>query len=563
MPTISEVRSKYPQYSDLSDKQLAEGLHKKYYSDLPFEDFAKRIGYSTAPPETVATIGGTGGMNPFLARLVGAGQKGNEELGITEENIKSPLNAVGPLETGLQMGTGLAGTVLGGLAGAGQGLKNLVSPGMPAADRVNQVQNAMTYQPRTGVGNASSRMAGLPFELYAKGTNYLGEKTTDLTGSPLLGAGVKTGGDIAPNLVGLKSLPKRGLKQTGEYTRAVDAVPTTEQLSAASREAYKRADDSGLAMSEASFEQLKADLSGELKKLGMNEKLHPKATAALEELEKHKGPITLQETEMLRRIANDAMDTPEAADQLRAGTIVDRLDEYVDNVSDVDVVGGDKAGASALKEARALYTRKRKTEDIDRLIERAKLAPSGFENGLRIEFRNLVKNDRKFKRFSKEEQEAIRKVATGGNIASLTNLSKLVGKAAPTGIVSAGIGSGLGALIGGPAGAAAVPAIGFGSRMLSERLTLGNAARAQELMRRGPTGGLLGGGEIPSPRGLLEVPKPRSAMEIRSDLLMLDEEVKRLKAMGPVADTVRASVEAEVARLRQELSASESQGGLL
>lgn len=55
MPTIQEVRQKYPQYQDLSDDQLAQGLHKKYYSDMPFEQFSQKIGYAPAaqnePPE--------------------------------------------------------------------------------------------------------------------------------------------------------------------------------------------------------------------------------------------------------------------------------------------------------------------------------------------------------------------------------------------------------------------------------------------------------------------------------------------------------------------------------
>lgn len=55
MATIAEVRQKFPQYADLSDEQLAQGLHKKYYSDLPFEDFSKRVGLQTAPAESPST----------------------------------------------------------------------------------------------------------------------------------------------------------------------------------------------------------------------------------------------------------------------------------------------------------------------------------------------------------------------------------------------------------------------------------------------------------------------------------------------------------------------------
>lgn len=46
MATIQEIRSKYPQYADLSDQQLASALHQKFYADLPADEFSKRIGLS-------------------------------------------------------------------------------------------------------------------------------------------------------------------------------------------------------------------------------------------------------------------------------------------------------------------------------------------------------------------------------------------------------------------------------------------------------------------------------------------------------------------------------------
>jgi len=51
---IQELRKKYPQYDDLSDQDLAAGFHKKFYSDLPFEDFAGRIGLSATPTTPTA-----------------------------------------------------------------------------------------------------------------------------------------------------------------------------------------------------------------------------------------------------------------------------------------------------------------------------------------------------------------------------------------------------------------------------------------------------------------------------------------------------------------------------
>ena len=53
---IAEIREKYPQYSDLSDEQLARGLHAKHYSDLNFDDFSQRIGLSKEPTLTEQTF---------------------------------------------------------------------------------------------------------------------------------------------------------------------------------------------------------------------------------------------------------------------------------------------------------------------------------------------------------------------------------------------------------------------------------------------------------------------------------------------------------------------------
>lgn len=49
MATIQEIRQKYPQYSDLSDQQLADALYRKYYSDMPRPDFDARIGLVATP----------------------------------------------------------------------------------------------------------------------------------------------------------------------------------------------------------------------------------------------------------------------------------------------------------------------------------------------------------------------------------------------------------------------------------------------------------------------------------------------------------------------------------
>lgn len=49
MPTIAEVREKFPQYQDMSDTDLAGALHQKFYSDLPRDQFDAKIGLDPTP----------------------------------------------------------------------------------------------------------------------------------------------------------------------------------------------------------------------------------------------------------------------------------------------------------------------------------------------------------------------------------------------------------------------------------------------------------------------------------------------------------------------------------
>lgn len=52
MPNINDLRSKYPEYNDLSDEQLLQGLHKKYYSDMSIDKFKGKISLGGAQMET-------------------------------------------------------------------------------------------------------------------------------------------------------------------------------------------------------------------------------------------------------------------------------------------------------------------------------------------------------------------------------------------------------------------------------------------------------------------------------------------------------------------------------
>jgi hypothetical protein len=103
MKTLEEVRKEYPQYADMSDEQLAQGLHKKYYSDIPYDQFAGKIGLAPVRAsnprrfvsDKTASMGGgelagrgalkflrdlaTGAEQRFLSGEVAQGTPGAEE----------------------------------------------------------------------------------------------------------------------------------------------------------------------------------------------------------------------------------------------------------------------------------------------------------------------------------------------------------------------------------------------------------------------------------------------------------------------------------------------------
>lgn len=54
--SISEIRKKYPDYSDLSDQELADKLHSKFYSDVPKNEFYSKIGVNNVSQEPINSI---------------------------------------------------------------------------------------------------------------------------------------------------------------------------------------------------------------------------------------------------------------------------------------------------------------------------------------------------------------------------------------------------------------------------------------------------------------------------------------------------------------------------
>lgn len=294
--------------------------------------------------------------------------------------------------------------------------------------------------------------------------------------------------DVATLIPGLKAAGSIAQGVTKAFARTPSTAPTRADLAAKANQAYSKADNAKVVIKPESLENLKTSVSSDLESQGIDPTLHPDTTAALKRVLATTGEQPLQKVETLRRIALDAAGAEKPADRRLAGRLVDAIDNYMGGITPKDVSAGNpEAAVGALNEARDAWSRMRKSDVVDELMRRAELsAPnfsgSGMENAVRTEFRALAKNQNRMRVFSPQERAAITRVAQGGPV---ENTLRLLGKFAPTGVVSSSLSAGLGFSAGGPAGAVALPAAGFAARRGATAMTMGNARRAGELMRGG------------------------------------------------------------------------------
>lgn len=359
---------------------------------------------------------------------------------------------------------------------------------------VRQVAQSVT--PQLTAANANAVLPNIGRQL-AQGNVLadVGYGAASGTGSEL---GREVGGDIgaliggffaplaiAGGTVGTKVLADKA--QQSALKKA--AAPSIDELKTAAREVYKEIDNLGATVNSSRVTGLTRDLSTTIRSEGFNKRIHPKVAAALDEFEKITGtnqPISNLDT--LRKVARSAASSIEP-DEARLGSImVGKVDDFLDNLDQSALVGGnaDEVGRK-FKDARQLWQRARKGDDIEYAFERAKNQASGFENGLRVQFRSILNNKKKMRGYTQEEKAAIEQVVRGGG---LENTAKAIGKfgfseGQATSMLLSSLGATAGYAAGGAAGGVAVPLIGQVSKNLAQKLTRNNAEMVSQIVRQG------------------------------------------------------------------------------
>jgi hypothetical protein len=63
MASLAEIRAQYPDYADISDAELAEKLHGKFYSDMSREEFNAKVGFTPKGVSEDVARQGVGGIS--------------------------------------------------------------------------------------------------------------------------------------------------------------------------------------------------------------------------------------------------------------------------------------------------------------------------------------------------------------------------------------------------------------------------------------------------------------------------------------------------------------------
>lgn len=275
--------------------------------------------------------------------------------------------------------------------------------------------------------------------------------------------------------------------QSVSNAKAVKGAPVLDDIRIAATDLFNSSKASGTAFTPQKFTQFAADLVQKAKGKSIDPDLDGEALliyrrmAELAQKGNQTGAgVSLAELHNLRQKAQDvALTAEKARTKGFAQDIVDGLDGLLSNPKPADVIGGTKA-AGDLLEGISLWSRAKKMALLEEVITKAQYQKSGFENGLRLGFLNLLKNPKTRKLFTPAEIAEIERVGKGTTAANLLNLAGKFGFSKS--------GNGLGGWLGGMGALAAsggnpiiagLASLGAsGARVGAEKLTQKAAERA-------------------------------------------------------------------------------------
>ena len=249
MATIAEIRKEYPQYSDMTDTQLADAFHSKFYSDIPKDTFYSQLGIKTTPVSNAELMFGAG--SPIARTIKGAvvdpALAVNQLLASTGlfggEIKKGATQLVSDVEKATQEGRARVGSsgfdpyqTLGNVISPVNRLVGVTQAPLAGAGIVSNIARSGS----TGAALSALQPVNAPVEQF--GERKLEQMATGFVLGPVVEGGVKAIGGLLNTLKGLTPTGRQEFmqKQLNELagpdrTKVIEALRDAKELVSGSR----------------------------------------------------------------------------------------------------------------------------------------------------------------------------------------------------------------------------------------------------------------------------------------------------------------------------------------
>ena len=300
----------------------------------------------------------------------------------------------------------------------------------------------------------------------------------------LMGGSMQTIGDFAASGFG-KFFKNKAMKE------AAKDAPDIAKLRELADQSYEAARKEGLVITPDAYFDFVEKIITNLRNKGIDPDLTPKASILVSKMEKIIGEeLGFEDLEKIRRkagiVAGDRTNPGQAG---MAIDVQNAIDEFITGLKPKDLISGNVEKLPGLiKSARGFWSRMRKSQQIQEAMERASLASSGFENGIRNEFRSILKNRKKASGFSSAEKSVMKEIVQGTAVGNLfRKIGRMIGSG--RGAQTQGLGTSIavagGATLLGAPGAFLGMGAGKAAEIISESSTAQKAQLFQQIVQNG------------------------------------------------------------------------------
>jgi len=267
----------------------------------------------------------------------------------------------------------------------------------------------------------------------------------------------------------------------------IETAPSSASLAEESTRYFNKAKNSGVELNPEYFGNMMQTIGGDLRELGYDARTMPKVAVALDQLQNKDIPKDFQELSNLRKFIRNAQRSKEDDERMVATRLKAEFDDYIANMPDSSIIGGNKEGLADWKKARDSYSKLSKSEVFEDMLDKAEIRDSKLstEQYLHNKLLQLSEDDRRMRLFTPEEQEAIRSAAKG---TGMQNFLAAAGKYNLRNLSATTMGSLLGLGLAGPVGAIVAPVVGGMAKYKATQIRKNDVENLAAMVRAGKKG---------------------------------------------------------------------------